>query len=389
MKKKLFFIIQIGIVLFAANAFYNCNDTITGKEDTMRGVSVIPNPMTVGQAVSISGPGFKDATKITFPGGVAVTNFTKSGDYQLNTFVPVGAANTGKISVTLPTGEFEIPLDITIFTTANLEAVTLDVNPVTKNFIVGPNDKLTVKGEGLGPIVEIFLPGGLSITAMNFNKKTDTAIEITIPMSGFDKKAVEPLKMKGQTGEIFYSSNKLEWNGTGYIPPELLPFCGRSYKIWGWDEDANSAFGNGGYNSNTVPTWWAPGIGNFNAGSGHNLGATMKFTLPNLMELHLTNGTVYKGKFKVDATKPVGKWSTGKLIISGGDEQLSIIGGTKGTYNNEKYPTCEFYNQNFYPKTFDIVNATGTKLTLAFQYPCELGTANFYMFSVVEDGDSK
>jgi len=387
MKKKLFFIIQICIVLFAANAFYSCNDTITGKEDTMRGVSVIPNPMTVGQAVSISGPGFKDATKITFPGGVAVTDFTKSGDFQLNTVVPGGAANTGKISITLPTGEFEIPLDITIFTTRNLTAVAMDVNPVTKNFIVGPNDKLTVQGEGLGPIVEIFLPGGLSITSMNFKKKTDTAIEITIPMSGFDKKAVEPLKMKSQTGEIFYSSNKLEWNGQGYIPPELLPFCGRSYKTWTWDpaKMPTGAFGNGGCppraikDCNFAPTWWVPNVISQMGGAGHGEGATMTFSLPNKFVLTLTNGTVYEGKFTVDVSKAFAGWSTGQVRISGANDNISIVGGLKGTFNG---------TTSLVPKVFDIITQTNTKMTLAFQHPEESGVADFHMFAVLKDGDN-
>ncbi|MDR2146929.1 MAG: hypothetical protein LBE91_10770 [Tannerella sp.] len=382
MKKKLFFIIQICIVLVAANGFYGCNDTVTGTEDTMRGVSVLPNPMTAGQKVSISGPGFKDATKITFPGGVAVTDFTKAGEFQLNTLVPEGVASEGKISVTLPDGEFVIPLDVTIFSTRDLVAIAMDVNPVTKNYVVGPNDKLTIQGKGLGPIIEIMLPGGLSINSMNFAKKTDSYIEINIPMSGFDRNAVEPLQMKGQSGEIFYTANTLEWNGEGYIPPELLPFCGRSYKVWGWDVDKlpTGAFGNGGYNSNTGPTWWIPTVNSQYGGPGHGEGATMAFYLPNKMVLTLTNGTVYTGKFTVDVSKPVGTWSIGQLKITGGDEALSIVGGTKGPYNG---------TVDIIPKVFEIVTAglTDTKMTLAFRYPAEPGTANFYLFSLLESGD--
>jgi len=374
MKKKLFFIIQIGIILFAANGFYSCNDTVTGSGDELRGVSVVPNPMTVGQTVSISGPNFMDATTIIFPGNVSVTNFTKVGDFQLNAIVPAGAASEGQISVSLPGGEFIIPIDVTILSTRNITATSMDVNPATGNYWVGPNDNLTVRGEGLGPIVEIVLPGDLSVKSMDFAKKTDASIEIIIPMGGFDRNAVEPLKMISQNGEVFYTANKLDWSGEGYVPPELLLLCGRTFKVWTWD-DRVVAFGNGGYNGNTGPTWWAPGVSQFN-GTGHGVGAKMAFYLPNKMVLTLTDGNVYTGKFSTDMTKSVGTWSSGKLMIVAGDDPLSIIGGTWGSYNG---------SYNLYPKVFDIINLTNSDMTLAFQLPEEPTTANFYLYRVVED----
>ena len=377
MKKKLFFIIQIGIILIAATGFYSCNDTINPPDDIMRGVSVIPNPMTQGQMVSISGPNFKDATAIIFPGGITVSNFTKSGDFQLNVFVPAGTANEGKISVSLPGGEFIIPVNVTILSTSSLTATSMDINPKTGNYWVGPGDKVIIKGEGLGPIAEILLPGGLSIKSINFDKKTDSSIEVTIPMGGFDTKAIEPLKMLTHSGDILYTANILDWSGEGFVPAELLLLCGRSFKVWTWDEEVDRPFGNGGYNSNTGPAWWTVNQSGINNQFGsHGKGAKMAFYLPNKMVLTLNNGTVYTGKYSTDMTKGVGTWSSGKLEIVAGDDPLSIVGGTWGNYNG---------SNNLYPKIFDIVNLTNAEMTLAFQYPEEKGTANFYLYRVSED----
>ena len=377
MKKKLFFIIQICTVLFAASGFYSCNDKIeTGSDDRVRGVSIIPNPMTIGQPVSISGPNFKDATAIKFPGGVTVTNFTRTGEFQLNAIVPAGAAREGKITVSLPGGDFEIPFPVTIFSTGAAVAMAQDVNPETGNIRVGPNDELTIRGEGLGAIVEIILPGGLSISSMNFSKKTEASIVLTLPMGGFDRNAVEPLKMITQSGTVIYTVNKIEWSGEGYVPAELLPFCGRSFKVWTWDDLVDKPFGNGGYNSSKGPAWWMPDVNDQYGSVGHGRGAKMAFHLPNKMVLTLTNGTVYEGFFSVNMSKGVGTWSIGKLEITGGDDLLTAIGATRGKYNGTVEVT---------PKLYDIIKLTNAEMTLAFQYPEEPATANFYLYRVKED----
>ena len=342
--KKYFLIIT---VLFAASLFYGCNDTIeTGADDKTKGVSVIPNPMTIGQPVSISGPDFKSATKITFPGGVAVTNFTKVGDFQLNAIVPTGAAGEGNITVALPGGDFVIPFKVTVNATTDLVASSKDKNLVSGNTRVGPNDELTVNGKGLSAIAQVVLPGGLSVSSMNFAKKTETSIVVLIPMGGFDRNAVEPLKMITRSGETVYTTNRIEWNGDGYVPPELLPFCGRSFKVWTWDDKApdDTPFGNGGYNSKTGPAWWTV---KYNAIDGQfaqqGIGAKMAFYLPNKMTLTLKNGTVYEGTFSVDMSKGVGTWSSGKVEVVSGDDALSALGGTWGAYNG---------SYSLYPKIF-------------------------------------
>lgn len=373
MKKKVFLFLQVCVILCAV-CLSSCNDVIENNDDrASKGTSIIPNPMTVGQKVTISGPNFREASEVVFPGGVSVSNLTRSGDFQLSMTVPSGAAIIGNITVKLPGGDFTIPTEVIIVTPKTNIAIpdSREINEENGLFWVGPNDKLEIRGEGLGAVAALVLPGDITIEAMNF-RKTESLIEVYIPMGV--ARLVAKVQLIMHDGSIQYTSNEVDFSGDGYIPPELLPFCGRSFKVWSWDEEEEFPFGNGGYGSGTGPAWWKPDVDvQFGV---HGRGAKMSFQLPNKMTLTLKDGTVYEGKFKVDLTKPVGTWSKGKLEVTSGDEQLSIIGGTYGNYNG---------SYSLYPKIFDIITLTNAEMMLAFQYPEETGTANFYMFRVRED----
>jgi hypothetical protein len=344
MKKTLFYTI-IFTVLVAVGSFYGCNDTVgTENDGRVRGVSILPNPMTVGGLVSISGPNFKDATAIVFPGNVRVTDFSRAGDSNLSAIVPAGAAREGNISISFPDREdFIIPFNVTIFTTQNLRAESKDTNKETGNVLVGPNDALTIRGEGLGTIVEVILPGGLSINSINFAKKTDASIEFAIPMGGFDVTAVEPVKLVNSSGEVFYTLNQVDFSGEGYVPPGLLLFAGRTYKVWTWDEKVERPWGNGSWANDTGPnpSWWTLPLASLPGQIGANeaAGATMRFELPNKMIKTLANGTVLEGFFNVVMGSVDGTKAIGKLVITGGDSALTILGGTySGNANTKEYP---------------------------------------------------
>ena len=376
MKKK-FFLIKICLVFIAVACFTACNEKIEDASNRdSKGVSVFPNPMTIGEPVTISGPGFGNATAIEFPGGVTVTEFTKAGDFQITMTVPGGTNNTGNITVILPDGSFVIPLEVTIVDASVNIATAMDINPENGLYWVGPNDKLTIRGEGLGAVQAIILPGGVTLDAMNL-MKSESSIEITIP-NGVEK-TIAKVQINLHDGRTLLTANEVDFSGEGYVPVELLPFCGRSFKVWLWDEEQDFPFGNGGYGSSLGPdpAWWRISYAGLDGQFGRDgVGAKMEFRLPNIMTKTLNDGTVLKGKFKVDNTLGVDKWSTGKLFITAGDEELSIVGGTYNNYNG---------SYNLYPKVFDIIKLTNAEMVLAFQYPEETATANFYMFRVSED----
>ena len=373
MKRKIFLIMQ-ACLFFLAACFNSCNDVIENEDDRdSKGTSIVPNPMTVGEKVTISGPNFKDATEVVFPGGVSVTDLIRAGNFQISMIVPSGTAIKGNIIVKLPGYDFVIPREAIIVTSKTYMAIPefLEVNKENGLFWIGPNDKLEIRGEGLGAVAAIILPGDIRIDAMNL-RKSESLIELIIPMGV--ARIVSKVQLLMHNGEIQYSVNEVDFSGEGYIPPELLPFCGRSFKVWSWDEEVTEPFGNGAYGSDNGPNWWKPNIDVYFG--VHGTGAKMAFQLPNKMTLTLNDGTVYDGKFKVDMTQGVGSWSSGKLEVTSGDEALSIIGGTYGPYNG---------SYSLYPKIFDIVKLTNAEMVLAFRYPEEPATANFFLYRVLED----
>ena len=101
----------------------------------------------------------------------------------------------------------------------------------------------------------------------------------------------------------------------------------------------------------------------------------MRLELPNKITLFLTNDDVIEGTFATDMMQTIGTWSSGMFDIATGPEELSIVGGTRGNYNG---------SVEHYPKSFFIVNLTETHMTLAYQYPEEPGTCNFYVFKIIE-----
>jgi len=379
MKKKYFSIIKMSLVVIAVCFFAACNDTIENQSNRdSKGVSVIPNPMTVGEPVTISGPGFKDATAVEFPGGVTVTDFTRAGDFQITMNVPSGTNETGNITVILPSENFVIPIEVMIVSPGVTRATGMDVNPGNGLFWVGPNDKLEIQGQGFMAVQSVVLPG-VTLDAMNI-RKSDTSIEITIPM-GVERR-VAKVQLILHDGSSLYTVNEIDFSGEGYVAPELLLLCGRSFKVWEWDEEAPNPFGNGGYNTHKAPEWWKVNYAGLDGQFGQQAGgAKMYFHLPNIMKVVYRDGTEITGKFKVDVTQGVGTWSMGKFMVTAGSEELSALGGTRGTYHGQATGTFTPY----IPKIFDVVVLTNSELVLALQYIPEPGSANFYMYRVSEE----
>ena len=339
MKKKLFFIIQICTVIFAATGFYSCNDTVeTGIEDAMKGISIIPNPMTIGQMVTISGPGFANATEIIFPGNVSVTNLTKAGNFQLSTTVPSGVATEGNITVVLPSGKFVIPQNVTIVATKDIYAKSKDQDPVTKNYRVGPNDELIIYGHGLDVIEEIEIPGSGFVKSMNFVKKSESEIKIDVPMGGFDRQALGRVKMITKSKEVVYTTNVIDWSGEGYVPPAWLLLAGKSSsKTWEWDLSKGNCWGKGDFRNENNPTWWAAPGNHQNWITGEGPGATMTFSYKGKKAKDLTltknrtNSTEATGFWSIDmderfdkCTRPKGKIRTSGITLLCGRGEANV-----------------------------------------------------------------
>ena len=321
MKKKIF-LIKICLVFIVAGCFTACNDKIEDASSReSKGVSVFPLQMTVGQEAIISGPGFKSATEVVFPGGVSVTNIKKVGDSQLNVVVPSGTANNGRITVKLPDGDFIIPIDIMIVSTAIISVTSMEINPENGLYWVGTDDVLTVKGNGLGAISEIRFPG-ITVKTMDITK-SDTNMELFVPI-GINK-VIAKLVFVTHSGQILESGN-IDWTGAGYVLPELIPLCGRVSKVWSWNEGVKNCYGMGDIGE-TYPTWWAAPGGTLTFDAGEGYGATMTLAIspkgknPKLIKRR-TDGIVEEGTFTVDMNekhpdwkRAIGLFSTKKVTV--------------------------------------------------------------------------
>ena len=111
-------------------------------------------------------------------------------------------------------------------------------------------------------------------------------------------------------------------------------------KDMAWDREIADGFvyGNGAYRSDIKPAWWRVHIESLSSGiSGQDaLGAKMFFSFSyegNVMIKTFVNSSEIEGYYKLDMTKKVtmtngNPWSVGTLEITGGDPDLTILGGT-------------------------------------------------------------
>ena len=379
MKKR--YIYLLGVCLFALLSFLltACNDVIDMSEDTtVSGVSVIPNPMEPGQKISISGFNFSKATEVLFPDNITLTDFRKVGDNQIDVVVPAGTRSGRQITVVMPDGDYTIPIDIRLLEPKVTAAYAFSGAPD-----IGPHEALVIEGEDLINISEIVFPGEAqaTVTAMNFRRKGNEKIIVVVPQ-GTDK-VVSSMKLRSQYG-MEITSTPVDFTGGGYIPPEYILLCGSdgSGKTWAWDEELADGivYGNGGYRTDVKPAWWRIHIESLSSGvDGRDaLGAKMHFSFSydgSVLTKTFVDGTQIQGTYKLDVTKKVDKWdgtpwSVGRLEIIGGDEQITILGGTGSRWG--------------VLKGFDILKLTENELVLANEYPDEPGTSAYYMFRVKE-----
>mgnify|MGYP000882736197 CR=1 FL=1 len=377
MKKSYHLIIQIFLLIIVTISFPACNDEIkTGQDLDVRGVSIIPNPVEIGQKISINGLNFHNATSIVFPGNITESTFDKVGDHQLDVIVPSGTVSGGNIIVKLPDGDFTIPIEFKL-----LEPVVTGTFAVSGAPNIGPHESLIIVGKDLINVSEIIFPGPQQATVreMDFTRKGNEEIIVVVP--GGTEKTVSSMILKTRYGKEFQSTN-VDFTGGGYIPPEYKLLCGDdgSGKTWAWDEELEDGmvYGNGGYRSNVMPAWWKVHIESLSAGVSAQdaLGAKMFFSFSydgNVMIKTFVDGTHIEGFYKLDMTKKVNMsngspWSIGRFEITGGDPELTILGGIGSRWGTLK--------------GFDILKLNENELVLANEYPDEPGTAAYYVFRV-------
>ena len=166
------------------------------------------------------------------------------------------------------------------------------------------------------------------------------------------------------------------------VAPEWALFCGTGSKVWSWDDQASSVWGNGGYLGNTSPGWWTIALGSSDLETqvpGEGKGATLTFSaMGSSLVKTRTDGTTQAGTFSFDMSKikttdgnaPAADgsniWAIGQLNTSA----VTVLIGIGP--NNNKAPIY----------SYDILKLNENQLVLAWPEPGvgAWGTAWFWMF---------
>lgn len=155
------------------------------------------------------------------------------------------------------------------------------------------------------------------------------------------------------------------------VPPEWAFLTDGSSKTWVWDTNQPAVWGNGGYQVDTAPAWWAisePEVDEQAAGEG--MDAKMIFSLrgATLTKVY-ADGKEETGTFSFDMDNPIVQddgtvWAKGKLITRG----VTVLCGQSP--NEENAPVYEY----------DILIIDNEQLVLAYPEPDGSGTGWFWMF---------
>lgn len=157
------------------------------------------------------------------------------------------------------------------------------------------------------------------------------------------------------------------------VAAEWSIFCGSGEKVWGWDTQASSVWGNGGYLSNVAPGWWAVPIGDMEGQTpGEGAAATMTFSVKgSSLTKNKSDGSKQQGIFSFDMSKKTagadgGPWGIGKLTTSA----VTVLSGKQS--NGGGAPIY----------SYDILKLNEQELVLAWPEPGAgaWGTAWYWMF---------
>jgi len=175
----------IFVSLILLGSFFACTDN-TNQIADLEGTTitkVYPTSVVTNQKIYIVGKNFDNVTEVVLPGNISVTNFERAGFNQISVITPEGM-KSGYITLKAGEKEFKSPTPVSAV-----------VPSFTKLFpdSVLRGEVLTIKGENLLEIKQVVFRGNIIIDALNFKRKSETEIQITIPVGTAAGKAT--LKM--------------------------------------------------------------------------------------------------------------------------------------------------------------------------------------------------
>jgi hypothetical protein len=278
--------------------------------------SFSPASQKANSDIIITGTDLDLVTDVKFFGGIKGTIGTRT-DTQLTVKVPVGA-KTGKITlVTKNSSEILSSTDITIL--ANLPVIDSFTEPKGT-----PGQILTINGTNMLLIKELIFPGNIYATA--FGAKTDTKIEVYVPMAvtrgnGFIKMTT----YEGEEGllpEVYFGS----------IDPVLnQTLCFFDFNGTGKDSWWGNAIGSGKVtdapnSADGTPFWRINGM----SGSGWYDGLFFRNGSNNFVTTGV-NATTWAVRFDVNILEPITQ-GTLKIHFGSYDYEFKPWNGVAGGY---------------------------------------------------------
>lgn len=373
MKKNFYKLIQAIISVFLISSFSACNKDINTIQDSnIRGVSIVPNPVEIGEKISINGYNFHNAKSVRFAENITVSSFEKVGKHQLDVVVPPGTVNESNIVVELPDDAYVIPIELKL-----LSPKVTSTYPLSGTSDVGPGEILVILGTDLINVSEIIFPGNQQayVKEMDFYRKGNEEIKVVVPFG--TEESFAPVILRTKYGFEF-ESTLIEFSSGGSVPPLYQLLCGKEGlgKTWTWDEgrhEGGIVVGTGTYQKDILPTGNYMNVDNVasNLGQSNGRGAKMFFSYSkseNIMIKTKVDGGTINGYYEIDTSEIKNNlgdgspWSIGMLNIVGGDPDLTIL-------------------VNVIIKDFDILELTENKLVLCANY----GGIGYYFYFIALD----
>ncbi|KAA6326270.1 hypothetical protein EZS27_024603 [termite gut metagenome] len=175
MNKKFITLFFLSLFIIAPMLF-SCEEDDENDSETAGSVKIINiSPVVAGQHISITGSNIDQVTAVIFPPSIEVKDFKLVGKFEISVPIPTGA-QTGTLTLRTPDGDITTIQSVVIANPA--------VTSVTPEVEAG--GIISIRGKDLGSTVQVIFPVNdvdVVINALDFIRKTENEIKITVPMT--------------------------------------------------------------------------------------------------------------------------------------------------------------------------------------------------------------
>jgi hypothetical protein len=226
-------IVSIIFLFYMLVSFTACKDKNTVGPSASNDLSItqiLPKNVVTGATVSITGTNLKDVTSVIFPGGIPATSFQFVGLNQISAIAPAGMTDG---FIILKTSALQV-------------TATMAVKVVTPAYTSQFPDTakigkvITILGTNLLEVQQIVFPNNVIVSDLAFNRKSDTEIQVTIPVgAAIGKGMLKMITLSGASinlGYVVVQSAAYVPVTLGYVFYEDAVTAG--WNEWGWGRDA-------------------------------------------------------------------------------------------------------------------------------------------------------